>query len=244
MCQSGLPASPYVPAPVLWSHIGILLHLPAAEPRSTSGLLFPSQYLSGTIWLTPYLMVWDWRVSRAGLMPFRCPSCSLLFFLQLFSLYLLFLYRLVVGAGVFGLIGCQSPSSGLALPIFFNNINNKPAGRDVRSKPEQDCQKAKCYAKAVPVLHHRQYSNWLDVSGKLSYSHTSLELPEPSNIIFHCTVKIKFLYKDFYTHFRNFVTGQIRRSKKDYYEHKFNAAKRDIKRTWRIISNIINTKKS
>ena len=32
--------------------------------------------------------------------------------------------------------------------------------------------------------------------------------------------------KDFYTHFRNFVTGQIRRSKKDYYEHKFNAAKK------------------
>ena len=27
------------------------------------GLLFLSQYLSGTIWLTPYLMVWDWRVS-------------------------------------------------------------------------------------------------------------------------------------------------------------------------------------
>ena len=37
--------------------------------------------------------------------------------------------------------------------------------------------------------------------------------------------------KDFYTHFRNFVTGQIRRSKKDYYEHKFDAAKCDIKRT-------------
>ena len=28
------------------------------------------------------------------------------------------------GAGVFGLIGCQSPSPGLALPIFFNNNNN------------------------------------------------------------------------------------------------------------------------
>ena len=49
--------------------------------------------------------------------------------------------------------------------------------------------------------------------------------------------------KDFYTHFRNFVTGQIRRSKRDYYEHKFNAAKRDIKRTCRIINNIINKKK-
>ena len=58
----------------------------------------------------------------------------------------------------------------------------------------------------------------------------------------YCQNKIP---KDFfYTHFRNFVTGQIRRSKKDYYEHKFNAAKSDIKRTWRIINNIINTKNS
>ena len=28
------------------------------------------------------------------------------------------------GAGVFGLIGCQYPSPGLALPIFFNNNHN------------------------------------------------------------------------------------------------------------------------
>ena len=68
--------------------------LPAAEPCSTAGLLFPFQSLSGMIWLTPYLMVWDWRVSRAGPMPFCWPSCSLLFRLQLFSLSLLFLYRL------------------------------------------------------------------------------------------------------------------------------------------------------
>ena len=88
MCQSGLHA-------VLWSHIGILMRLPAAEPRSTTGLLFSSQYLSGTIWLTPFSMVRDWRVSRAGPMPFCLPSCSLLFCLQL-SLSLLFLYRLVV----------------------------------------------------------------------------------------------------------------------------------------------------
>ena len=51
---------------------------------------------SGMIWLTPYLMVWDWQVSRAGPMPFCWPSCYLLFCLQLFSLSLLFLYRLVV----------------------------------------------------------------------------------------------------------------------------------------------------
>ena len=34
---------------------------------------------------------------------------------------------------------------------------------------------------------------------------------------------------DFYTYFRNFVISQIRRSKNDYYEHKFIAAKSDIK---------------
>ena len=89
LCQSELHA-------VLWSHISILLRLPAEEPRSTSGLLFSSQSLSGMSWLTPYLMVWDWRVSRAGQMPFCWPNCSLLFCLQLFFLSLLFLYRLVV----------------------------------------------------------------------------------------------------------------------------------------------------
>ena len=61
----------------------------------------PFQYLSGTIWLTPYSMVWNWWVSRAGPMPFCWPSCSLLFCLQLFSLSLLFFYRLVVwGCGL------------------------------------------------------------------------------------------------------------------------------------------------
>ena len=89
MCQSGLYT-------VLWSHISILMRLPTAEPRSTAGLLFPSQYLSGTIWLTLYLMVWDWQDSRAGPIPFCWPSCSLFFCLQLFSLSLLFHYRLVV----------------------------------------------------------------------------------------------------------------------------------------------------
>ena len=55
----------------------------------------------------------------------------------------------------------------------------------------------------------------------------------------YCHNKIS---KYFYIHFRNFVTGQIRRSKKDYYEHKFNAAKSDIWQTWRIIINNIITK--
>ena len=56
---------------------------------------------------------------------------------------------------------------------------------------------------------------------------------------FYCQNKI---LKDLYTHFQNFVTRQIIRSKKDYYEHKFIAAKNDVKATWRIVNNIINTK--
>ena len=59
MCQCGFHA-------VLWSHIGTLMHRLAAEPHSTAGFLFPSNCPSGTILLTPYLMVWDWQVSRAG----------------------------------------------------------------------------------------------------------------------------------------------------------------------------------
>ena len=89
----------YVPArlhAVLSSRIVILMRLLAAEPRIAAGLLFPSQYVSGAIWLTPYSMVWDWRVLRAGPMPFCWPICSLLFCIQLFSLSLLFLYWLVV----------------------------------------------------------------------------------------------------------------------------------------------------
>ena len=80
--------------------------------------------LSGTIWLTPYLMVWDWRVSRAGLMPFCWPSCSLLFFFNYFPFIYFSSIGWQCGTGVFGLIGCQSPSPGLALPIFLNNDNN------------------------------------------------------------------------------------------------------------------------
>ena len=85
----GVLPVPYVPVRV--TRGALIAHrytfaLPAAEPRSTVGLLFPCQSLSGMIWLTPYLKVWDWRVSRAGPMTSCWSSCSLLFCLQLFSL--------------------------------------------------------------------------------------------------------------------------------------------------------------
>ena len=90
MCQCGLHA-------VLWSHIVTLMHRLAAEPRSTKGLLFPYQCPSGTILLTPYSMVWDWPVSRAGPMLFidlRCSIPTIVFYY--FFLSRLSVYRLVL----------------------------------------------------------------------------------------------------------------------------------------------------
>ena len=90
---------PYVPVRVTRGAL-IAHRYTFAPPRCRT-----SQYhrtfisLSVSLWidrLTPYLIVWDWRVSRAGPMPFCWPSCSLLFCLQLFSLSLIFLYMLVV----------------------------------------------------------------------------------------------------------------------------------------------------
>ena len=71
---------PYVPAglhAVPWSHIGILMHRLAAEPRSTAGLLFASQRPSGTVLLTPYWMVCGWQVLRAIQCVFIGISCSI-----------------------------------------------------------------------------------------------------------------------------------------------------------------------
>ena len=118
MCQRGLHA-------VLWSHIGTLKHGLAAEPCSTAGLLFPSRCPSGTILLTPYSMMWDWRVSRAGSMLLYLPKLlypyySLLLFFPFSSLSV----GWCCGVGVCGLIGCVSLSLSLALPTCFNNNNN------------------------------------------------------------------------------------------------------------------------
>ena len=117
MCQCGLHA-------VLWSHIGTLMHRLAAEPRSRAGLLFSSRCPCGMILLTPYLMVWDWRVSRAEPMLFYWPKMLYLFYnLRLFSLLFFLSIGWYYGAGVFGLIGCISLSLSLALPTFFHNNN-------------------------------------------------------------------------------------------------------------------------
>ena len=92
MCQYGLHA-------VIWSHICILMSLLAAEPRSTEGLLFHSQYFRGTILVTPYSMVWDWGVSITGTMPFILPKLLALSFSSTVSISLLSFYVLVLWGG-------------------------------------------------------------------------------------------------------------------------------------------------
>ena len=86
---------------VLWSHIGTLMHCLAAEPCITAGLLFPSRCPSGTILITPYSTVWDWRVSRAGPMLLYWPKLLYPYYsLQLFFSFSSFcLYVGIVGLG-------------------------------------------------------------------------------------------------------------------------------------------------
>ena len=69
-----------------------------AKHCSTAGLLFTSQCPSGTIFLTPYSIVWDWRVSRAGPMLFfngvshSIPTIVFHYFPPLISVYRLVLW--------------------------------------------------------------------------------------------------------------------------------------------------------
>ena len=89
MCRCGLHV-------VLWLHIGTLMPLFAAEPRSSTWLLLNFWYLCGTALVTPYSMVWDWRISRAGPMSFYYPSCSVPFCHLMFSISFILFYCLVL----------------------------------------------------------------------------------------------------------------------------------------------------
>ena len=92
---------------VPWSHIGILMHHLAAEPGSTTRVLFTSQCPSGMILLTGLTlssslcsMVWDWCVSRVGpilILALAALSESIITIVfYYFSLSLLPVYRLVL----------------------------------------------------------------------------------------------------------------------------------------------------
>ena len=85
---NGALPGPYVPVQV--THSALVAHgytyaMPRCGTLQTAGLLFPSQCHSGTIFLTPYSMVWDWRVSRTGPMLFYWPELLYPYYsLQLF----------------------------------------------------------------------------------------------------------------------------------------------------------------
>ena len=49
--------------------------------------------------------------------------------------------------------------------------------------------------------------------------------------------------KKTYSNYRNFVTSLIRKAKKQYYEDKFYSARNDIKKTWRIINDVLRPNK-
>ena len=116
MCQCGLHE-------VVWSHIGILMGLLAAEPRSSARLFIA---ISVSLWnnlADPHSMVWNWWVLCAGLIHFHWPkqfTPPLSFTVFLFFLCILW----YCGTGLFGLIGCKSLSPSISLPTFFNNNNN------------------------------------------------------------------------------------------------------------------------
>ena len=118
MYQSGLHA-------VLWSYISILMRHLAAEPGSTEGPLFPSQCSCGTILLTLYSIVWDWRVSWPWPMLLYWPKR---FYRSLSSAIFPFHFFLSTDwyfeAGVLWLIWCRSLSPSYALSTSFNNNNN------------------------------------------------------------------------------------------------------------------------
>ena len=89
-------------------------------------------HLSVSLWnnlmMTPYSMVWNWRVSRSGPMPFQWPSCSLPLCLPLFSFSLFSFYELVLwGWGLQTnrvLIALSKPWNAYLLCNTTNNNNN------------------------------------------------------------------------------------------------------------------------
>ena len=118
MCRCGLHVA---------LHIGTHMRLLAAEPRSIAGLLFPFHYLCGAILVTPYSIVWEWRVSRVkqlGQCHFTGLAAHSIFVSSCFAFLFFHSMGRYCEVGVFGLIVCQSLSPGLAVPTFFNNNNN------------------------------------------------------------------------------------------------------------------------
>ena len=97
----------------------------SAPPHCTTGPLFPSQCPCETILLNPYSMVWDWRVSRAGPMPFDWPKPPYPFRLLLFFPFSS-VYRLALCDWGLWTERVHITLRSLSLPTFFNNNNKMP----------------------------------------------------------------------------------------------------------------------
>ena len=99
-CQAMHPLNAALPGPYVSLRVtrgALIAHRYTYAPPRCRTAFSPSQCLSGTILLTAYSMVWDRRVSRAGLMPFYWPK--LLYHYYVFYYYflsLLSIYRLVL----------------------------------------------------------------------------------------------------------------------------------------------------
>ena len=115
---------PYVPACVTRGALVAHRHS-FAPPRCRISqyrrTFVPPRCLFGTILVTLFLMVWDWRASRAEPM-FSCWH-ELLFFI---SYYYLFLRSVgwLCGVGVFGLIECSHSLPALHSGLQYNNNHN------------------------------------------------------------------------------------------------------------------------
>ena len=113
MFQCGLLKVLNLVTPTVRIHVRRL----AARPHSIAGILVHSQCLFGTILLTLYSMVQDWRVLRVGPMFFLLAQAarSPFVFYCFNSLFFLSI-GWYCGYGTIDLLGCKSLSLRLAFP--------------------------------------------------------------------------------------------------------------------------------
>ena len=112
------------------AHRYTIMSLLAALSSSITKLSFFSQYICGTILVTLYSVVRDWRVLRAGQLLFQSMKLFAPFFGFNWFPFHLFLFKKEVKSHfpftslqVFLLTWCQLFSFNLALPTFLNNNN-------------------------------------------------------------------------------------------------------------------------
>ena len=92
-----------------------------------------------------------------------------------------------------------------------------------------------------------EYNRFCPINSKI-ISYKSLHKPWITpNIISNLKKKRSYyilhqqnkISKELFTRFRNFVTSQIRDSKKQFFKHKFDKYKKDSKNTWRVINSLL-----